>query len=77
MPSGSDLPRTIMGGDAGGAPLQANAWLSSFAISVAVSIAVLQTLKALMGGVLATALSTAAVGTAITVLAVSADIAMH
>ena len=56
---------------------QTNAWLSSFAISVAVSIVVLQSLKAMMGGLLATVLSTVAVGSIVAALAVGADIAMH
>ena len=55
------------------APTQATSWLTSFAISVATSVIVLQSLTALLGGLLATVLSTAVVGSAIAALAVGTE----
>ena len=54
--------------------LQAAAWLSSFGISVLFSVVVLQSFTAMVGGLLATVVSTAAVGSAIGALAVGAEL---
>jgi len=53
-------------------PAQADAWLSSFATSVAISIALLQTAQALLNGFLATVLGAAVVGAGVAAIAISA-----
>jgi len=50
------------------------AWLSSSAISIALSVFVLQPAKALMGSVLASVASTAAVATAIAAIALTTEV---
>ena len=52
---------------------QVIAWLSSSAISIALSVLVLQPAKALMGSVLASVASTAAVATAIAAMALTTE----
>ena len=51
---------------------QATAWLKSFAISVATSAIVLQTLKALIGGTVASMIGSLAVVSAVIAFSVSA-----
>ena len=53
--------------------VQASAWISSFFISVLVSIIILQSLKAIMGGTLTTLMSTVVVGALAGAIAISAD----
>jgi hypothetical protein len=53
---------------------QANAWLASFAISVATSFVVLQSVSALMSSIASTIFTVAAVGTAVGAVAASAEL---
>jgi len=53
--------------------VQTGAWISSFIISVLVSIIILQSLKAIMGGTLTTLMSTVVVGALAGAIAISAD----
>ena len=58
----------------GGAAPQADAWLSSFAISVAISIVVLQSAQALMYGTLAAFVGVTVVGVGVAAVGVGATV---
>jgi len=54
---------------------QASAWLASSAISIALSVAILQPAKALMGSFLASIATAAAAVSAVTALAITGEMA--